>query len=57
MAPKQSSLYHTMSNPNTNALVNLLNDAVRYPKFTATGFKIFYVVKDKYPISVLEMAP
>ena len=57
MAPKRSSLYHTMSNPNTNALMSLLTDAVRDPKLTAAGFKIIYVGKDKYPLSVLEMAP
>ena len=57
MAPKRSSLYHTMSNPNTNALMTLLTDAVRDPKLTAAGFKIIYVGNDKYPLSVLEMTP
>ena len=57
MAPKQNSLYHTMSNPNTNALVTLLNDAVRDSKLTAAGFKIIHVGKNNYPLSVLEIAP
>ena len=47
-----------MSSPNTNALMTLLNDAVRgHRKPTAAGFKIVYVGKDKTPLSILEMAP
>ena len=57
MAPEPQSLLHTMSSPNTNALITLLNNAVREPKPTAAGFKIVYVGKDKYPMSILEMAP
>ena len=57
MAPEPQSLFHTMSSPNTNALITLLNNAVREPKPTAAGFKIVYVGKDKYPMSILEMAP
>ena len=57
MESKRSSLYHMMSNPNTNALTSLLNDAVRDPKVTAAVFKIVYVGKDKYPLGVLEMTP
>ena len=46
-----------MSSPNTNALITLINNAVRDPKPTAAGFKIVYIGKDKYPMSILEMAP
>ena len=46
-----------MTNTNTTAFVTLLNDTVRDPKPTAAGFKIVYIGKDKYPLSVLEMTP
>jgi len=46
-----------MTNPNTTALVTLLNGSVRESKPTAAEFKIAYAGKDKYPLSVLEMAP
>ena len=46
-----------MTSPNTNAQMNLLNDVVREHKTTATGFKIVYIVTDKYLLSILKMAP
>ena len=57
MTPDSHSHFHTMSSPNTNALITLLNNAVRDPNTTAAGFKIVYVRKDKYSMSILEMAP
>ena len=45
-----------MTSPNTNALMTLLKNAVREPKPTVARFKIFYVGKDTYPMSILEMA-
>ena len=56
MAPDSHSHFHTMSSPNTNALITLINNAVRDPTPTAAGFKIVYIGKDKYPMSILEMA-
>ena len=56
MAPDSQSLFHTMTSPNTNALMTLLKNAVREPKPTVARFKILYVGKDKYPMSILEMA-
>ena len=53
MVPDSHSHFHTMSSPNTNALITLINNAVRDPKPTAAGFKKFYVGKDKYPMSIL----
>jgi len=46
-----------MTNPNTNALISLLNDAIRQPKPTGAGFKTVYVGKEKYPLRILETAP
>lgn len=57
MVPNTIPLYYTMTNPSHNALMNLLNDVARNPKPTVVGFKIIYVGKDEYPISVLEMTP
>ena len=58
MAPDRLSHFHTMSLPNTNALMSLLSDAVKgNRKPSAAGFKIVYVGKDKTPLSILEMAP
>ena len=58
MAPDRLSHFHTMSSPNTNALMSLLSDAVKSNrKPSAAGFKIVYVGKDKTPLSILEMAP
>ena len=58
MAPDRLSHFHTMSSPNTNALMSLLSDAVKgNRKPSAAGFKIVYVGKDKTPLSILEMAP
>lgn len=45
-----------MTSPNANALMILLNNAVRKPKPTVAGLNIFYVGKDKYHMSILEMA-
>ena len=40
MAPNRRSHYHTMSNPNTNALMSMLKNAVRSDNGpTAAGFK------------------
>ena len=57
MALDSQSYFRTMSSPITNAIINLLNNAARDPKHTAAGFKIVHVGKDKYPMSILEMAP
>ena len=58
MAPITLNLLdHTMSNPNTNALMSLLENAARTRKSSAAGFKTIYVGPDKLPISLLQMAP
>ena len=57
MTPDSHSHFHMMSSPNTIALITLLNNAVRDPKTTAAGFKIVYVGKDKYPMSILKIVP
>ena len=46
-----------MSNPNTNALMSMLQNAVRADNGpTAAGFKTAYVGKDRFPIMILNMA-
>ena len=58
MAPDRLSHFHTMSSPNTNALMSLFSDAVKSNrKPSAAGFKIVYVGKDKTPLNILDMAP
>ena len=58
MAPDCNTHYHTMSSPNTNALMTMLNNAVRAEsKPTAAGFKMVYVGKDKVALNILEMSP
>ena len=50
--------FHTMTSPNTNSLMTLLNNAVRNnPKPATVVFKTVYVGKDKTPLIILEMAP
>ena len=58
MAPDRYTHYHTMSSPNTNALMTMLNNAVKAEsKPTAAGFKMVYVGKDKVALNILEMSP
>ena len=58
MAPTKSNLSdHTMSNPNTKALMSFLENAASTRKSSAAGFKTIYVGPDKLPLSVLKMAP
>ena len=58
MSPTRETLYHTMTSPNTNALISLLSDVVRAEsKTTDAGFKTVYLGKDKHSLSILEMAP
>ena len=58
MAPDCITLFHTMSNPNTNALMTMLTNAVqKESETTAAGFKIVYIGKDKVPLNILEMTP
>ena len=58
MAPTRTTLYHTMTSPNTNAFVSLLSDVVRAEsKPMATGFRTIYLGKDKNALSILEIAP
>ena len=45
-----------MSNPNTNALMTMLNGAFRKSKPTAAGFKIVHIGVDRLPVSILDMA-
>ena len=57
MAPDLRFHYHTMTNPNTNALMSMLQNAVRADNGpTAAGFKTAYVGKDRFPIMILKMA-
>ena len=57
MAPDLRFHYHTMTNPNTNALMSMLQNAVRDDNGpTAAGFKTAYVGKDRFSIMILKMA-
>ena len=57
MAPEFCSHYHTMTNPKTNALMSMLQNAVCNDNgLTAAGFKTVYVGKDRFPIMILKMA-
>ena len=55
MAPDQTTHFCTMSNPNTNALVSMLQGTLQPKKPPASGFKIVKVGMDKLPVSILEM--
>ena len=55
MAPNRQTYFHTMSNPNTNALMAMLQGALKPKKTTVAGFKIVEIGTDKLPVSVLEM--
>ena len=55
MAPDRSTLFYTMSNPNTNAVMSMLRNALQPKETTTTGFKIVHVGTDKIPVSILEM--
>ena len=48
-------LNHPMSNPNTNAIMSMINNSFNYSKPTATGFKIVHVGVDRLPISILNI--
>ena len=56
MAPDSQPLFHTMTSPNTNAFMTLLNNAIWEPDPMSAGFKILYVGKYKHPMIILEMA-
>ena len=56
MAPTRTIYFHTMSNPNTNAVMYMLRGALRPPEATATGFKTVYIISDRLPVRILEMA-
>lgn len=57
MASDRKILNHTMISRNTSAFITLLYDTVKEnPKPTAVGFKIVYVDKKSYPLSILEMS-
>ena len=56
MAPDFRYHYHTMTNPNTNALMYMLQNDVRADNGpTAAGLKTAYVGKDRFPIMILKM--
>ena len=56
MAPYRRFLYRTMSNPNTNALMSMLQNLVRTDNCpTAARFKTAYVRKYRFPITLLNM--
>ena len=58
MAPTSLDLFNrTMSNPNTNTLMSLLENAASIRKSSAAGFKTIYVGPDKLPLSVLKIPP
>ena len=57
MAPDRTTYFHTMSNPNTNAIMSMLQGAMEQRKPTAAGYKIIFVGSDKLPVSILELAP
>ena len=58
MAPDRNTHYHTMSSPNSIALMTMLSNAARAEtKPTAAGFKMVYVSKEKVPLRILEMTP
>ena len=49
-------LNQVMSNPNTDALMTILNRALLPPKSTAAGFKIVHIGVDRLPFSILDIA-
>ena len=57
MAPDRKTHFHTMSNPNTNAIISMLRGALQGTKSTATGFKIVHIGIDKLPVTIRKMAP
>ena len=57
MAPDRRSHYHTIYNPNTNALMSMLKNTVRADNGPiAAGFKTAYVGIDRFPITIINMA-
>ena len=58
MVPTTSNLLnHRMSNPNTNALLSLLQNTGSNATASATGFKTVNIELNRFPVSVLEMSP
>ena len=58
MAPNRLNLFnHTMTNPNINTIISILNGPIQQPKPTAVGFKIVHIGTNKTPASILGMAP
>ena len=57
MAPDQQTYFHTMSNPNANAITYMLYRALQGTNFTAAEFKIVHIDTDKIPVIICEMAP
>ena len=55
MAPEQTTHFHTISNPNTNALMSILHGALQTKTSTAVGFKMIEDGMDKLPVIILEM--
>ena len=55
MAPDRTIYFHTMSNPNTNTIMSMLQGAMEQEKITAAGYKIIHVGSDKLPVSILEI--
>lgn len=45
-----------MSNPNTNALMSMLQGSIKPKKVTAAGYKIVEIGSDKFPVNVMDMA-
>ena len=55
MAPILQTHFHTMSNPNTNALMSMLQGALKSKPTTVVGFKIVEIGTEKLPVSIMDM--
>ena len=47
---------HTMTNPNINIIISLLNGALLQYKPTAADFNSVHTITDKISVSILNMA-
>ena len=57
MASNRTTYSHTISNPNTNAIMSMLHGSLEQKNPTAVGFKMVHMGSNKLLVSILDIAP